>query len=267
MSTKIYSGYRLQDGVDMFDVVKKTRATFQELLQRKAGYELLSDIVFAYDQLKFSDELAERFRKGNDLSDKVNEWAVRYKMCKNLSENMERYPKHYQVSLGFAPDPVTGKMLVYYFGPGEMEEVFEGFEEVEEYGYWNNSEQPDGINDEEWQEHREAWDRVLGHLDLSVAMVMSNAVTSSELSPLSFSYEKMEKLGILMPSRASRVRNLTEILATQNIDFSKTDNPFALLNAALRDAELMKETANFVEENLGADLTFADMVAWRTEEH
>lgn len=265
MSTKIHSGYRLRAGVDMFTLAKKTREVFLPILQKDTASELLREIVFAYDRLDFNEDTKQDYLRAKDLEGKeITEWTVRYRCIKDLAEYMKENPKWYQIRLGFAPDPETKMMLCYFSGKHVYEDVFEDFNEVAEYGYWNNSEPPENVTDEEWDERKKVWNRVLAPTDIiQTAMLMSSAVADYEISPFSFDYETMQELGVEFPTREERIKNLAEILALKTIVLDATQADFfEAFNRAMRDTKLLESKAAEVDETL-RDLSFDDLITWR----
>ncbi len=59
-------------------------------------------------------------------------------------------------------DPATGRLLVrVYTQRAEMAEAFAAMPGVEPYSYWNNSDAPDTLTEEDWAEREAAWARVM----------------------------------------------------------------------------------------------------------
>ncbi len=72
----------------------------------------------------------------------------------------EHDPNRFEMSLG--QDAKTGRVLVLVRAERpEFRDAFAAMDEVAEYAYWNNADQPEGITESEWRQRKDAWNRVL----------------------------------------------------------------------------------------------------------
>lgn len=84
-------------------------------------------------------------------------------------------PHRFEVSFG--RDPQTGRILaLLYAEEPEFRTVWDALPDVESYGYWNNSDQPDDVTDDEWAERREVWERVMPDSGPPVESMLSFAL-------------------------------------------------------------------------------------------
>ena len=78
-----------------------------------------------------------------------------------------------EVSLSYGADPETGQVMLLLHAT-EKEAYFEALRRmpgVEPYEYWNNSDsRPDGVDEADWAERREAWRRTLPSWNASRSM-------------------------------------------------------------------------------------------------
>ena len=62
---------------------------------------------------------------------------------------------------------VKEKLLCMFFAERkEFREIFEGSRGVEEYGYWNNTDRPDGISSREWNQRLSDWKKAIPELSV-----------------------------------------------------------------------------------------------------
>lgn len=150
MSTKIYDGCRLAEGVDVFDFTVKLRDVFLPIYEDVvAGWVVrLAAACLKKSRLtgekQFRSPLFEGFEAFSELDRGMNFRLTEFVVA-------------------FAKDPLTGRIHARpYMDANYYYDAWYSLAEVERYGYWNNTDQPDDVSDEEWEERRAAWDRVFG---------------------------------------------------------------------------------------------------------
>jgi hypothetical protein len=154
MSTKIHNGYRLAEGTNLFDFTRRVRALIDPVRDELDAALLAKLFTNAVDTCWLKGEAvppalsAVAFGRWEEGQEKLQD------------ENREKDPNRFEMCLG--EDPVTGRILVrLYTDQQVMVDTFKGMNEVEPYSYWNNDDEPKGINSEQWDERRAAWDRVM----------------------------------------------------------------------------------------------------------
>src|SRR5699024_4651082 len=81
-------------------------------------------------------------------------------------------PNRFSMSLGL--DPETGQVLAIPFHRSpEYQEALQGSGMFTEYGYWNNSDQPEGVTDVQWEERKQAWKRVIPGFSAPIEHMLS----------------------------------------------------------------------------------------------
>lgn len=262
MSTQI-TGFILEPQTDIFALSRKVREVFLPVLKQNLYNELLEHIVSQYDMATYSADTNKVFRASNEITkETITFYDVILAGRALQKQYMDNMPDSYQVQLGFMPDPLTGHVLCAWFGNYELREQFAAFEEVHDFSYWNSSEQPDGISDEEWEERCQAWDRALlpsGHVSSSA--LMSKVAAPHELS-VHVSFADMKEANASLPSREWRVKKLVEHFIS-NEWLSEQDGldwSFSGMMAALRDPDRRDKWTRIVNDNLSnAPIDFEKM--------
>lgn len=149
MSTKIYNGARLREGVDVFDFCAKLRELFLPIYEETVE---TWTILYATREVLRARDSGEPVRRPLARGYSIFEEAER-----------ERQWRLTEMVVAFAKDPVSGRILVRpYIDNNDYLRVWDSLDEVERWGYWNSADQPEDVSDEEWEERRETWDRVFG---------------------------------------------------------------------------------------------------------
>jgi len=157
MSIKIHHGYRLAEDIDPFTFITAAR-------------EVLDPVRDGLDAALLATGAA-RLIDVADLSGKPRpESPVAQSYADHLSDQDKLGPARrghdpHRCELAFGRDPFTGRhgVLLYADSPA-MTEAFEALSDVEEYGYWNNTDRPDGVSAAQWQDRSDFWGRTLpGH--------------------------------------------------------------------------------------------------------
>ncbi len=207
MSTKIYNGFRVNAGSALanLNLLSEVKPGVQALVDRKMLAVLTEQIVFEVDRFSLlrhqvlAGEIAEL---PADWADKRKEYVGRYVRRKLFEEQTEcrrglqRSPLiDCDVELFLRADPDTGMLLGY------LQEERVGAHEllirtpgIEDFGYWNNTDKPEAVSDEEWEARSRLWDKVL---DNPVACLS----LKFEPDPLSMPAPASQ---LDFPSRASR---------------------------------------------------------------
>lgn len=155
MSTKIYHGYRLAEGTDVWEFTERLRREGNEERDR-LDMEVVEKLAEAAMQKRLDDGKELPQTEEARLMLGYHEW---HEVMRQLGES--RLSDPHQLDACFIRDPGTGRINALLYAGSKMEHVFERQPEVEEYGYWNNTDQPEGVSDDEWEERRASWERCL----------------------------------------------------------------------------------------------------------
>ena len=175
MSTKIYSGFRFKS-CDMSEIHAFI------LRFRQVAYGVATDYierVFArawsnwYDARIVSQHpdcvaatktFPEMF-EADDMTKSAspNTWAVErteYRFDKKGLDDSGEVVSSVTIFPVFVP--LTGTRFIgMFFGSREVENKWIKCKEIESYAYWNNSDKPDDVSWNEWEERKRIWDEVL----------------------------------------------------------------------------------------------------------
>ncbi|MFF2053793.1 hypothetical protein ACFVU2_19470 [Leifsonia sp. NPDC058194] len=161
MSTKIYSGLRLADPeTSIYDAVKTVsraiRASFAVVRLPLVAEQIVRIVDEGErgpeNRLVFDDAEAQWLREQNEIG----------------THHALNDPLRFSICFGEASD---GRVLAVPFHMNaEYDKALAATGLFEEYGYWNNSDRPENLSNDQWRKRREDWDSVLdpddtfGHL-------------------------------------------------------------------------------------------------------
>lgn len=141
MSTKIYHGYRLAEGTDLFAFCERLRA-LADPLRDELDLELLN-------------RLASWGRES--LGSAVGRWQA---MQEEMRPDVYGHDPH-RLDVVFLRDSITERILALLYTE-KFTKLWESLPEVEYFGYWNNTDPDEDCTELEFDQRGEAWERVLG---------------------------------------------------------------------------------------------------------
>lgn len=155
MSTTIYNGFRLAEGTDL-DTFKQTVRDVIDPLRDEEDVMLI-----AIETAKFVDA---KWLKGEPIE--AGAAAAAYDQWIEAQRGMSVYDHDHDLNrfeLSIGTDPGTGRIMVIARAENRtLLDAFEDLDEVEEYGYWNNTDSyPEGVTRADWEIREAAWDRML----------------------------------------------------------------------------------------------------------
>lgn len=168
MSTKIYDGL-IANTKDPFEAARQIR-------------EVL-DVIYA-EKLVELYEIVEKHRKDGSTYAELNKEILildyesfeepsktiissdltTVKIVEKLKSCQQRTMCNYDIgyNVTFIENGNKGEnllVLIYSAYNGYMEEILKSGV-VSEYGYWNNTDEPDDVTEEEWEIRKKAWDKL-----------------------------------------------------------------------------------------------------------
>lgn len=184
MSTKIDHGYRLTarpgEALNLFAFTRDLRDVLRPLWER-AQLTALAEIATTYLDRTEHPTPAMPARQGEPASEESVDGKVSAKTTMPLSEALrevtaaaksirttgQRNPDlDFQCEVTFLADPNHDPAHILYVllftERDDYTRAFEAMPQVSEYAYWNHSDRPEHLTDEQWEERRITWDRVLG---------------------------------------------------------------------------------------------------------
>lgn len=264
MSTKIYSGYILDEGMNPFEMIPLLKSTFVPFIQKRI-YETYFENLFKfhdlanYDDGKLSHVLkAVAKRHDRKMPDEITPPFISILARTETEAYLKEEKYQYQAEILFAQDPVTKRYLAYFLGGDEAEQMFAALEGVNDFYYYNNSDDPEDIDYEDWQERGRTWDRSV-NLDDSLinSMLSLQTLSSFDLSCSFKSNREMMKLNPVYPDKEWRIDEIVHAIVLD--DFFK-ENPdkkkdYFAINEALSNMPKITATQYEVTRKIGEDIT------------
>lgn len=156
MSTKVYNGLRLTiDGLaDLHEKVTEWRKTVAKLQYEHDAKTTARLAAFKIDDFAMKDEIVYGAA-----------WAVSWEIDERRREVEKTKRRDPLVDTEFTlvvmPYPAGNMVLgIAYSEQQDWLKQFKDLPWVEEYAYWNNTDRPDEVTDEEWEAREKAWNEV-----------------------------------------------------------------------------------------------------------
>lgn len=202
MSTKIYSGYLLNEDIDVFDLQALYRKSCLEVAKDMTMCDLLDKSITHYylSYLVSLDNASYSFLDGEKYKETSFREALRAVQIDTLTSKAEEDEKYkLQAYLRIMKHPIDKRIYLIFEGYPDYESKFiEQYPQVcTYYGYWNNTDPLDGVTNEEWKKRGKDWDTLI---DLwkatSVQSLTAQGVTSvdSDLNLISLGKEDFSKI-------------------------------------------------------------------------
>lgn len=259
MSTKIYNGFMLANGTNIFDFSKKVRADFVPKLIAGLHEEFVNTLAQQYDMAYFP-ETADDYRKAWNIA--PGQAITRRDLILNTRKTTAEYVEkidNFQVKLAFGEDPKTGNMLGYLIGREQYFEELLSYEEVSDYHYQNSSDGPDDVSAKEWKERRKAWDRVLPEGNIPTEMLVATMVNPWDIEPKWINLFKAGELKVEFPGIKSRVYEVAKVMAVTELAAERNASSDEFMTCyfdAIRDSERMNKWSKIIHERIDKNLDY-----------
>lgn len=260
MSTTIYNGYRLAAGTDPFHFLARLRAVMDPARDAADAKLLAGLYAEAIDRAWFAG-------KPVPCDVGIEAWRAWYGEQSLMKPSERRQdPNGFGIQIGL--DPETGRYLILLLTENDgLREVFEAMDEVEEYGYWDNTDSyPDGVTREDWEIREAAWNRVIDRpgytnmVDFRLRppydqgarrfLGIDGEDTSPVFAQLPTSRERARPVGSdAYGSYLAREKNIDPMTAAQFVVFNRSKNLAAIVD--LVESYLPEITPELVAEGSG----------------
>lgn len=155
MSTKIYNGFRIKEGIALPNLLQSVREVLDPVRDHE-DIQLLANTIASY--------IDDRWINGQDILPESAQTAYQMwagQQAAMSSMDWDHDPNRFQLSTGTEPE--NGRiMAIIHVENKDLRTAFENMEEVEEFGYWNNTDSyPDGVTRADWKIREAAWNRML----------------------------------------------------------------------------------------------------------
>jgi len=157
MSTKIYTGFKFTN--DLFEIHNEIMK-FRHELKIKVD-EKITD-YFAKECSVLLDSISVGARK---LKKRDTIYGIIWKDFSEKEREIEQGKRNPAVDFSFGISIIPTKdrkiLGIVYTEQQEFLNMWTAKSFVEDYSYWNNTDKPDNISEEEWKERSETWNNIL----------------------------------------------------------------------------------------------------------
>lgn len=273
MSTKIYSGYILDEGVYPFHLIGPLKETFIPAIQREV-YSLYLQNLFTFYDLATYDKGAlvhifEQRQSEKQRQDMNSPWIRKiFSLASDMTDKeVKEEAYQYQAEILFAQDPVTERYLAYFMGSQASEELFAKMDGISPFEYYNNSDEPEDVSYEDWQERGRMWERSV-NLDEPLSASMLSLQTLSSFDLKGYAYKPMDEIMALKPEYPDKESRIDSLVHAMMVDKFKTENPdggYMELNRALSHMPTFTSLRYEVQQKIGPDVTPAELFQKRKD--
>lgn len=159
MSTKIYTGYHLGNPTffELNNLLNDYRKKVEEIMLGLYVEDFAKKTVEIVDGLSFGN-LAHRPAENSIMSSVYWDMVDQIRKGEASDSRLEGLDLTARVWVF----PIDGAILAYVGTEhGEYLEAFGAMPGVKEYGYWDNSDKPDEVTEEEWGQREKDWGKAL----------------------------------------------------------------------------------------------------------
>lgn len=155
MSTKIYNGLRLIDsGADLFTVIPQVAKVIRKELGKAAQALVGEELARAADDKKLREETKPTDNLWFEVEERWRKRQAAWGPHHRLND-----PLRFSIVFGRSDQ---GNILVNWYGEHQgYEKALKKTGLFEDYGYWNNTDEPEDMTYEEWQARGKEWDSLM----------------------------------------------------------------------------------------------------------
>jgi len=165
MSTKIYRAYVINDGVGLWDFVHCLRIEATKRIRAKLKEIYMSwDMNKAREQQEFQDILSQYEDNKNRDQIALVEYAERVLIREYKKQSSSHVRNIFDMDVSVAFRQHNGRIYLIPYCDMMMRDVLDFLddsEKVSDFAYWNNTDRPEEITDEEWDHRRDIWNELL----------------------------------------------------------------------------------------------------------
>lgn len=156
MSTKVYNGFRLVAGADPFDFLAHAQGALVPLRDRLDAQSLMQSYAASCDQLAFASHTDN---KPQSIQEHARQSLV---LLGRLPESALWLNDPHAIAIWLGWEPVSRRYMGFVNSSAqEVTDAVWSFSEVEQFDYWDNADQPQGVSEADWQERAQAWHRMI----------------------------------------------------------------------------------------------------------
>lgn len=215
MSTSITNGYNFGQQ-DVFVLSRAIREIFRPVLLEAIHSHPVANAVEMYDKLQSKNEKlvqeVNNAAKEFGIESEPLTWFDLYRLAvdKDRQDTFWEPEHEHNLDVAFMKDVKTENIFAMVYGSRESREHFRSVYSAFEYSYWNNTDRPDELSEEEWADRSATWDRLVGYKSPKVSGLTMTVMEPYEIESRLSYYENGKPFSI--PSMESRVRVLARNL-------------------------------------------------------
>ena len=126
-------------------------------------YEDLYTVAPALYEVKMKEfgDFFEIYNKENHIQGIAGNVALNLSDRLKEAMNSSEYNPVYDISSSLQIFPLKDKILFTFYGTSSLEQILEKEPDIEEYHYQNQSDMPEDMSEEEWEQRRIDWERAM----------------------------------------------------------------------------------------------------------
>lgn len=248
--------------------------------------EMIDDLYTTNDEDYIKRHIKSNNEKSNNLSDYKYPGLIREAIYIGESRYHEiQRTKHRDPDVDFDCElcliPLENKMLALIFTEKkEINQLWESYDEVSFYGYWNNVDPDENCTEEEWEQRKKDWDIALPGIGIPSENGMTIKISEGFPSLMDIDQKDIIKNIPSFEERVGVVSN--QIIMDEIFNILRQDNPdedwYKLYNRARRESKkdenqkTLSAIKEKVERNLvqciseeDLKLKFSDLRNWTKE--
>jgi hypothetical protein len=231
VSTKLYNGYRIHGAertTELYAFVAELRSALEPAYTDLAGHLLAKTATTFADAYLRGEEMTLPIphRPGQPVSTHpyFDALFVLDAQKRALDADSRRRPA-WDLSASVAilcdPDDTTILYALFFCEQDVYREVFEGLGQVESFGYWNNTDRPGDLTQEEWAARAVTWERVLAHYASTPAQLGLTWELLGQTHDIGLTWDP-SWLEPYLPDKAARARQIAERQILVEFDEART---------------------------------------------
>lgn len=177
MSTKLHHGYRIADGVDLFELIATLGARLGDVWINEQRRRIAAAVAARVDRTHLStaaglDAPLCSFEVSDDDTDRggppsspiVEACLDVWHRVATAAKSDRRSPDDLSVEVTFLVDPTRpgGHLAILYTQNPALRAAFCATDGIEPWPYWDNTDRPDDVDADDWAARGQAWNDAVG---------------------------------------------------------------------------------------------------------
>lgn len=169
MSTKIYSAYKLKEGISFMQLMQINYQIKEQIISDFVSRVSITLAVKVDKIMNNLEESAKNEKYSESVRNTINriikkesekpEFALYFRLYDELATKLKDQPIE-QAKIIYIPH--NNDIFAMFFGSYHYERFIMQNENFSDYHYQNQTDQPEDISDEEWKQREKDWDEAIG---------------------------------------------------------------------------------------------------------